>query len=272
MYRFLFHPKWIAFHLLVLAGVVLMVNLAFWQLRRLDEVRDFNAQVAERIDQPRVPLAELLPEGTTLDDPAVADAEWRSVEVTGEYLPDQVVIFNRSQGGRAGETTVTPMQLDDGRVLLVERGFLPLGDEPDAAPPAPPTGDVAVSGRLRQSQERRRGGLTDGEDGPLREAQRIDMERLAGQLPGPAVPMYLQLVQSDPAVDPTVDPLPVALPSLDEGPHLSYTVQWFIFSLCAVVGWVIAVRRSAATRAREHRQASAVAAPAESVDEVTADA
>lgn len=255
MYRFLLRPKWIAFHLLVLAGVVLMVNLGFWQLRRLDERKDFNAQVAERVEQPVVELAELLPDGTTLEDPAVDEAEWRTVEVEGDYLVDQVVIFNRSQGGRAGSMIVTPLQLADGRVLLVERGFVQLTGDPGAPPPDAPEGEVALTGRLRRSQERRPGGLTDRAEGALAEAQRIDIARLAGQLPGPVVPMYLELVTSEPPLDPTTDPAPVERPSLDEGPHLSYAVQWFIFSLCAVVGWVIAVRRSTASRQRQRRRA-----------------
>jgi len=39
--------------------------------------------------------------------------------------------------------------------------------------------------------------------------------------------------------------VPVLAPELTSGSHLSYAVQWFIFSLCAVVGWVFAVRKSA---------------------------
>jgi cytochrome oxidase assembly protein ShyY1 len=38
---------------------------------------------------------------------------------------------------------------------------------------------------------------------------------------------------------------------LTDGPHLSYAVQWFIFALCAVVGWVLAVRRSIATHRKQ---------------------
>ena len=37
MYTFLLKPKWIGFHLLCLTAIVVMINLAFWQLRRLDE-------------------------------------------------------------------------------------------------------------------------------------------------------------------------------------------------------------------------------------------
>lgn len=237
MYRFLLRPRWIAFHLIVVAGVVLMINLGFWQLRRLDQRQEFNAQVTSRIDVPAVALDELV----TSDPDAV---EWRSVEVHGTYLPnEELVVVNRSQAGRAGDMTVTPMQLDDGRILLVERGFVPLG----AAGEPPPAGDVAVLGRLRPSQERRRGGLTDAATGDLTQAQRLDIERLAPQLPGPVVPMYIELVGSIPA--PTGGyPERVTVPDLDEGPHLSYAVQWFIFAVAVAVGWVLAVRRSAATR------------------------
>ena len=56
--------------------------------------------------------------------------------------------------------------------------------------------------------------------------------------------MYVELTASDPA---EVTPYPVAVeaPELSERNHLSYAVQWFIFSLCAIVGWVFAVRKSA---------------------------
>jgi cytochrome oxidase assembly protein ShyY1 len=61
--------------------------------------------------------------------------------------------------------------------------------------------------------------------------------------------MYLELLQSAPAEPASVSP--VAFPELTEGPHLSYFVQWCIFSVCVAVGWVFAVRKS--IRARSGR-------------------
>lgn len=238
MYRFL-RPRWIAFHLLVVAVVVLMVNLGLWQLRRLDERHAFNDRVTERIDEPPISIDELVP--TDVANDALDVVEWRPVRATGQYLADeQVVVVNRSQGGQAGDMVVTPLRLADGRVLLVERGFVPL--DRDINPP--PSGDVSIVGRLRESQVRRRGQLTDPAEGDLTEIQRLDIDRLAGQLPGPVVPMYVELTASDP---PEVGdaPAPVVEPELTSGPHLSYAVQWFIFSLLAVVGWILAVRKSA---------------------------
>ena len=242
MYGFLLRPRWLAFHLLVVAAIVAMVNFGFWQLRRLDERRDFNTVVEARYDAEPVPLDDLL---TPDADPDAID--WRPVTTAGAYLADEdILIVNRSQNGRAGFNTVVPLRLDDGRVLLVNRGFVPLSAEP---PPVPAI-DVTITGRLRTSQERRLGQLSDPSEGVLREAQRVDIERLASQFDTALVPMYVDLIESVPAEEPGF-PEPVVAPDLSEGNHLSYAAQWFIFSVAVAVGWFLAVRRSIRRRRRD---------------------
>lgn len=241
MYRFLLRPKWIGFHLLVVAAIVAMVNLGLWQLRRLDERREFNAVVEARYDAAPEPLEAVLAPGVEPED-----VEWRPVTVAGTYLAGETIhIVNRSQNGRAGDNVVTPLQLVDGRLVLVNRGFVPLAvDVPD-----PPGGTVEVAGRLRRSQERRLGQLSDPAEGRLTEAQRLDIPRLSPQLDGEVLAMYVELDASEPTDSPVLEP--IERPDLSEGPHLSYAVQWFIFSACAAVGWLLAVRRSVATRRRQ---------------------
>lgn len=237
---FLLRPKWIAFHVLVASAIVLMIWLGFWQLSRLEERREFNDVVAARIDQPPVPLQELLP--TADADPEAV--EWRQVTVSGTYLDDQIVWFNRSQDGLAGDNVLTALVSGDDTVV-VNRGFVVLGSDI----PAAPDGEIEVLGRIRIPSERRLGGLTDSADGPVTEVRRVDLELLSAQLPGDVAPVYLDLIGSVPNVAPT-DPTPVPAPTLDEGPHLSYAVQWFIFATAVLVGWVLAVRRSLATNRR----------------------
>jgi cytochrome oxidase assembly protein ShyY1 len=235
MYRFLLRPKWIGFHLLVVVAIVAMINLGFWQLRRLDQRREFNATVEARYDAEPVPIDELLTPDVVPDE-----VEWRPVTARGTYLGDETVhVVNRSQNGRAGDNIVVPLELADGRLLLVNRGFVPLG----VVAPAAPEGGVELVGRLRPSQERRLGQLSDPGEGRLTEVQRVDIPRLAQQLDGELVDMYVDLIRSDPADSPVVEP--VTPPDLSEGSHLSYAVQWFIFSICVAVGWVLAVRHSA---------------------------
>jgi len=242
MYRFLFRPKWIAFHLLCLGAVLLMINLGVWQLRRLDERKEFNAEVVERSELPPVSIDELLAEPGFSPE----EATWRRVTASGVWLPQQVTVFNRSQDGLAGDNVVTALEQDNATTVLVNRGFVPVGvDQPPA-----PSGDVAIIGTVRNSQGRRRGELTD-QGLALTEVRRIDLDRLSPQFPGTVAPVYLDLIASEPPTEGDY-PAPIPPPELSEGPHLSYAMQWFIFSAAVVVGWVLAVRRSIRSRRTEN--------------------
>jgi cytochrome oxidase assembly protein ShyY1 len=233
-FRFLISPKWIGFHLLVIVLVVTMINLAFWQLRRLDERRQFNARVETNQSQPPVDFDDLR---VAIDQPSAI--EWRRVRVTGTYVPGhEFLVVNRSQNGDTGRNVVDALQLADGTLLLVNRGFVPEAD----ATPALPTGSIEVDGQLRVSERRGTGQPADASTGVLTEIRRIDIDVLAKQFDASVFPMYVQQLKPTPPLE------EIAAPTLDEGPHLSYTIQWFIFSGCVIVGWVLAVRRSLATR------------------------
>ena len=262
MYRFLLRPVWILFHVVVVAAIVAMVMLGFWQLDRLDQRQDFNRRVIERSEQAPVPVQDVLDElsaGRTTPD----EVEWVPVEASGTFLPDQIVEYNQSQGGRAGENTLAALSLGDDRTVIVNRGFVPLGfDTTDA-----PTGDVTVTGLLRTSDVRRLGGLTDSTsvDDVITEVRRIDLDLLSGQYPGEVAPVYLQLVRSDPPVQ-AADPEPIVRPELDSGPHLSYAIQWFVFALCVAIGWVLAVRRSLGSRRAADAEVDTPRPPAHTAD------
>ncbi|MCU1504927.1 MAG: hypothetical protein JWM12_4281 [Ilumatobacteraceae bacterium] len=244
MYRFLLKPKWILFHLLVLALVLTMVNLAFWQIRRLHQRESFNNTVRTNASRPVAPIEDVLTPGT---EPGAV--EWRRVTVAGTYLPArELIVENRSQDGEAGRNVVDPLQLSNGSVLLVNRGFVP-GTDPV---PAAPAGQVTVIGQLRQSEVRGLGQPSDASGVILTQIRRIDIPKLTPQLGAPVEPMYLQLLTSTPPEGQY--PANVAQPVLDEGPHLSYAIQWFIFSAAVIVGWVLAVRRSLATRSGTKRK------------------
>ncbi len=246
MYRFLFRPKWLLFHAVVVAGIVAMVFAGFWQLQRLDERKEFNQRVIERSQSEPVELRSVLDQ---LNDGTLSfdAAEWLPVTMNGTYLADQVLNFNKSQGGRAGDNVLTAMVTTDGDTVVVNRGFIPLGIDVPAAPMV----EVEGVGYIRLTEERERGGVTDADDGqPLVEIRRVDLPRLAEQLPGEVAPVFVQLIASDPPIE-VGDPEPVVLPELSNGPHLSYAIQWFVFSLCVAIGWVLAVRRSLRARLKD---------------------
>jgi cytochrome oxidase assembly protein ShyY1 len=232
-YGFLLRPKWIAFHVLVAVAVVVMINLAFWQLRRLDERRQFNSEVRANSEQTAT-LHEISAAST---DPGTL--EWRKLQATGTYVPDhQFLVVNRSQNGDIGRNVVDALRLDDGTLLVVNRGFVPISDP---VPPIP-EGTVTIEGRLRASEQRKTGQPADEDVAGLTEIHRIDVGLLAGQFDATVLPMYVE------QLGPTKPLQEIVGPALDEGPHLSYTIQWFIFSACVIAGWVLAVRRSIAVR------------------------
>ncbi|CAB4900255.1 unannotated protein [freshwater metagenome] len=226
-----------AFHLLIVALVTTMLMLANWQWHRYHQRIAFNATLIERFDTPTQPLEQVLSEFSS-----ASDAEWRSVQVVGMYLHGHDLrVANVSQGGRAGFDPVTPLQLLDGRLILVNRGFIPLGGSVLGAP----DGQVTLQGRLRASSTKRLGAVSDASSGVLTEVQRIDITRLQQQMPFPLVNVYLEMQTSSPADDATLSR--IAEPTFSNGPHLGYVGQWILFSLCALGGWFAIVRREVTT-------------------------
>jgi cytochrome oxidase assembly protein ShyY1 len=169
--------------------------------------------------------------------------------VRGTYdTTNEVIVRARSLNERPGVWVATPLRLASGEAVVVVRGFLPTQGTPDAVPAdaEPPTGRVTVEGKVQATQTRGTFGPTDP-DGRLTNMARVDVARLQRQVPYALYPAYVQLESSQPAQAGT-EPEVLPEPALDEGPHLSYAVQWFIFSTIAIVGYPLILRRSARNR------------------------
>jgi cytochrome oxidase assembly protein ShyY1 len=236
MYRFLLTPKWVAGHVLLVVTVVTFVNLGFWQLRRLDERREHNALIEQRLAAAPAPLDELL--RTVGSEPSALD--FRRVVLTGRYRPDtQVLTGPRSRGGRPGPQVLTVLQRDDGAPVLVDRGWIPFDRDMVRAPPAP-SGPVRIEGVVRGPEE-------GGDLGDAEQVVRIVPEQIGRRLGQPLPGFYVQLWDQRPPGG-NAAPLPGTAPVLIEGNHLSYALQWFSFTLIALIGYPLLVRRAARER------------------------
>lgn len=248
-YRFLLRPRWLALHLLALVAVVVFVNLGLWQVHRLQEKRDYNATVSSRQDQPSVPLGDLVAPGS-----AVGEAEFRPVTVTGRYLTDdQVVVRYRTQNSAPGYWVLTPLLTADGSAVVVNRGWVPYDAGFEAGPVAqstfaPPAGEVTVTGMVRATQARESGPV-DPADGRLTNLARADIDRIARQVPYRLYPVRVDLRTQAPAQSGQL-PVPVPPPELDEGPHLNYAGQWFIFATLTIIVYPLFIRRAVRNRER----------------------
>jgi surfeit locus 1 family protein len=256
VYRFLLKPRWILSHLFVLGMVVLMITLGFWQLRRLDERKTFNASLKAASKQPAEPIGTLLLAGAGSTHEQVESVRYRSASATGRYLVDQqVLVTNRTQNSAPGYWVLTPLDLGDGTALVVNRGWIPYGYTADGswADFAPPTGQVSITGAIEQPQVRSNGvvgGPQDPPEGTLRTLARADVARLAQQVDEKLLPLYVNLQVQSPA-QPDSPGLPAVLPPpdfSDEGPHFSYAMQWFMFSAMTLIVYPLLLRRLARRR------------------------
>lgn len=226
----------------VLLAIAAMVAAGFWQLHRLSERRDRNSTITGRGQLPVVQLQDLVGAGDAYD--YGDELEFRPVRAIGVYQPgDQVLIRNRTHQGSAGYWVLTPLQLQSGAVVAVNRGWIPHGAGTGATPAefAPLSGQVEVIGLVRATVTAAGLQQADPSGGVLTEMARVDLARLSQQIDDPLLPVYVQLqAQSPPGGD---LPVPVPPPDLGEGSHLAYAVQWFVFATITAVGYPLILRR-----------------------------
>lgn len=230
----MFQRKWLLPTLLVFAGTALCIRLGIWQLDRLEQRRAFNAQFESARAQPVLDLNLEQPEN-------IAEMEWRSVKVTGEYdFANQVAVRNQYYGSEYGYHLLTPLSFD-GQAILVDRGWIPA--DGNAAPSDwrkyDEDGVVNVSGQIRRGQAKPAiGGVADPlpqDDARLEIWNNANISRIADQMPYPALPVY---IQPDVDADDTEPPIP-SQPEIEltEGPHFGYALQWFTFAAILFVGY-----------------------------------
>lgn len=238
MYRFLFSSKWLGYLLLAAIFASACVFLGRWQMdRRAETLAEINRVVSNYSAAP-VPFAQASDQFQAL----APEKEWAQVELKGSYDPDgQRIVRNRPLNGQPGYEVVVPFRLDSGETVIIDRGWLPIGNNNPGSPdsvPAPPAGDVTAVVRLKHPEPELQRGAPEGQ------LASIDLNAYAEQLPYPILTgAYGQLASETP---PAAEmPYPFPKPSVEEGTHLSYSLQWFAFGVLMFVGFGYAARQQA---------------------------
>lgn len=230
--------RWTAYVAVAIVFAIACAFLSNWQFTRNAERSEQLELIEANYDQPAVPLSEVLAEGAEL---APLD-EWRPVTLTGEYLADdQLLVRNRPHGGTAAFEVLVPFRLDDGRVVVVNRGWVRPGeDQPDPdTVPAAPAGETTVVVRMRPGEPL----PSSGRSAPEGQVPTINLPLIAGIVGTDAAQLetgaYGVMVSELP--EPATLPERLESPSEDPGPHLSYAVQWILFALMGFIfiGYVI---------------------------------
>jgi len=232
--RLLLRPGWLALTALVLifAGVCFTL-LAPWQFGRHAERSATNDAITSSAHAAPAELDTVLPAGQRPGP----GTEWRVVRVTGRYLADDEVVARlRTVLGQPAFEVLTPFQLADGSVVLVDRGYVrPVqGNQAVAVPDfaAPPSDTVTLTARIRADERDPRERGAERRDGRL-QVYAVGSGVVARATGLDIRPGYLQLDDSSPGV---LAALP--MPDLDAGPFLSYALQWIAFGAMAILAWL----------------------------------
>ncbi|MDE2362744.1 MAG: SURF1 family protein [Hyphomicrobiales bacterium] len=136
----------------------LLCGLGVWQVERLHWKEGVLARIDARIHQP----AGALPPEAAWSSLKSDDYDYAHVSARGRFVPGREALIFRSgspnrddQSAGPGYQVLTPLKLDTGGVVLVDRGFAPLAwkDDPAIRTP-PPDGDVEVTGLMRPPEGR----------------------------------------------------------------------------------------------------------------------
>ncbi len=207
-------------------------RLGWWQL---DRAAQKTALQSARETQGRLPA---LTGAELARDAATAGSQWhRRATIDGVWLVDATVYLdNRPMNGRTGFIVVTPLLLDDGRAVVVQRGWLPrdVNDRVRISPHRTPEGRVRVSGFIAPTASRLYE-LGTPASGVIR--QNLDLSAYAQETRRPLAPL---VIVEDEADGPTSDGLARQWPqpASDVHKHHGYAFQWFGLSALTITLYV----------------------------------
>ncbi len=219
--------KLIAPVLIGLTGGAILIALGAWQVQRLAWKEDMLARIAARIAAPPVSLPA---------DPDPARDQFLAVRISGTIATPDLEVLASVKGIGAGYRVIAPFELDDGRRILLDRGFVALAAKDAPRPPVRAT----ITGNLRWPDEKNASTPPPDEKRGIWFAR--DLGAMAERLG--TEPVLVVLRESDEA-SPQATPYPVDTKGIPNN-HFQYAVTWFGLALVwfGMTGyWIWRIRR-----------------------------
>ena len=227
MFKNLIRPRWIALTVVLLFFIFLFFRLSNWQFDRYDQ----------RILRNETTTAALSSAPKNIDSISqISDMQqWERVELNGTYLNDYSKLVRKQYlGNSLGFWILTPFEIGNGDIFLINRGWIPIGTSAakNQDIPLAPAGKINLEGYLQPFNK----SISQPKDLPLNQVNTIDYKYFDFNISND---FYLQLSKSSP-MDNQVAVIP--LPELSNGPHLSYAIQWILFALLLPIGWYVLLK------------------------------
>nr|WP_205920919.1 SURF1 family protein [Rhizobium leguminosarum] len=221
--------------ILVLIALAILISLGTWQVERLHWKEGLIADIAARQAASPVPLADIEAMAAT-----GGDIEYRKVTATGRYINNKERHFFATWRGQTGFYIYTPLELADGRILFVNRGFVPYDNkEPETRMQGQLTGEQTVTGLAREKLPGKPSWVVPDNDVAKNIFYWKDLDVMAesvGLEKASVIPFFVDADSTpNPAGLPIGGVTQVDLPN----DHLQYAFTWY--GLAAVLVVVVAI-------------------------------
>ncbi|MBY5636542.1 SURF1 family protein [Rhizobium leguminosarum] len=232
--------------ILVLIALAILISLGTWQVERLHWKEGLIADIAARQAASPVPLADIEAMAA-----AGGDIEYRKVTATGRYINNKERHFFATWRGQTGFYVYTPLELADGRILFVNRGFVPYDNKEPEMRMGQLTGEQTVTGLAREKLPGKPSWVVPDNDVAKNIFYWKDLDVMAesvGLEKASVIPFFVDADSTpNPAGLPIGGVTQVDLPN----DHLQYAFTWY--GLAAVLVVVVAISWSR-KGAKAHQQ------------------
>ena len=217
-------------------ALITLVILGSWQVQRLVWKNHLIAEISEKIQMPPIALKD-----GQID---IDNLKYRKVTVKGRFLHEnEVHLFTgaREMRGEPGYNIFTPLELKNGTVILVDRGWVPAKQkEREKRPETLVKGTISITGMLHSGEHQ---GIFTPENEPDKNLWFwIDIPTVAG-FTGKAIEnVYVRAL----AGEGETNSLPIPGKRMIEirNDHLQYAIIWYSLAVILLVVYVIYVRKN----------------------------
>ena len=221
---------------LSLAALAVLLTLGTWQVQRLHWKESLVATIDARVASEPRPLADIQNRLTT-----TGDVDYWPIEVAGEFRHEGERHFFATHRGQSGYYVYTPLELDDGRFILVNRGFLPFErKEPATRAEGQAEGWQVIAGLARNRLDEKPSFIVPDNDPAKNIFYWKDLPVMAATSGVGRLEDYLPFfIDANDAPNP--GGLPVGGVTIIDLPnnHLQYAITWY--GLAAALAGVLAV-------------------------------
>jgi surfeit locus 1 family protein len=230
-----FHPRLVP-TLFTIPALIILVGLGSWQVQRLHWKEGLIAQRDRMVAAPPIAPPQTLAE-------AVPN-QFRHVADDGVLLNDkEIFLAAASEGGGSGYQVLTPLQEPDGRIIFVNRGFIPLElKDPAKRAAGEPSGPVHIAGLLRVPPAEKPTFFLPNNRPDLDLWFWVDLPAMAKAAGVPdTAPFYIDADKTpNPGGWPQGGVTNLELPN----DHLQYAITWFSLAIALVVIYVLYHRKN----------------------------